>query len=247
VIDGTTLRPLPEVLVHVFRWDPRISGFRVTDKVRTDGWGTTHFPTRISDELEAVVVYVPGAWARARCFRPLAGQQMRLHIRIWSLKESVISYTWKQIDTLRAYAALTGFTSGEILKRNGMKTEKDLKVGKAISLPCWAASVWLEPGETLESMAKTFAYGGVKELVKANGAKSISDLEREGHVRLPDWNFFYARKDEALPKIDRLFGVPLGSSRTVGRVHHPDARVPFESETIAVPTKAFRKKNSKYF
>jgi hypothetical protein len=247
VIDGKTLRPLPEVLVQVSRWNPRIAGFRVTDKVRTDGWGATHFPTRISDELEAVVVRVPGSWARARCFRPLAGQQVRLHMPVWNLMESVISYTWKQGDKLRVLAALTGFASGEILKRNGLKTEQDLKVGKKISLPCWAASVWLEPGETLESIAKRFAYGSVMELVKANGGKSIIDLERDGHVLLPGWNFFYARTEKALPKIDKLFGVPVGSSRTVGRVFHPDAGVPFDSETIAVPTKSFRRKNAVYF
>jgi len=247
VLDGATLRPLPEAWIRVFRWDPRRGRFNVTDKVRTDGEGATHFPKRMSDELEAVVVQVPGCQARVHCFRPLAGQQVRLHIPVWRLKESVLPYTWREGSRLRDFAALTGYTSRDILKRNGLKAEREIKVDQEIVLPCWAGSLWLEQGESLERIAKTFAFGSVKELVKANGVRSAADVEGRGQVLLPGWHFFHARKGETLPKIDALFGVPAGCSRTVARVHRPDARVPFESEAIAVPTLAFVKKNAGNF
>lgn len=85
------------------------------------------------------------------------------------------------------------------------------------------------------------------ELVKANGARSVADVKGSGQVLLPGWHFFYARKGETLAKIDALFGVPTGCSRTVARVHRPDARVPYETEAIAVPTLAFVKKNAGNF
>lgn len=253
VVDGLTLRPLPEALVRVFRWDPKLptpygtGGFRQTDRTRTDGWGAVRAPGRVAGQIEAVAASVPGAWTRARCFRPLPGQQVRLQVRAWPLQETAVPYTWRPTDNLRAVAALTGLSSGAALKRMGLARESDLKAGMRVKLPGWTACVWLEPGETLAQLAKCFAYGSVKALVKANGAADTAELEAAGKVLLPGWNFFYARKGDTLPEIDKLFGVPQGSSRLVGKVYRPDARLPLESEVIAVPTTRFRKQNAKYF
>jgi hypothetical protein len=253
VVNGLTLKPMPEALVRVFRWDPRLrtpygtGGFRQSDRIRTDGWGAVRAPGRVAGEIEAVSASVPGAWTRARCFRPLPGQKVRIQVRAWPLQETAAPYTWRPADALRSVAALIGLSPSVVLKRLGVARESDLKAGLRVKLPCWTACVWLEPGETLAQLAKTFAYGSVEALVKANGAARAEELEAGGRVWLPGWNFFYARKGDALPEIDRQFGLPQGSSRPVGKVYRPDVRLPLESEVIAVPTRQFRKANAKYF
>jgi hypothetical protein len=253
VTNGVTLRPMPEVLVRVFRWDPRLrtpygtGGFRLTDRIRTDGWGAVRAPGRPADEIEAVSAGVPGAWTRARCFRPLPGQNVRMQVRAWPLLETSVAYTWRPADDLRSVAALTGLSPSVLLKRLGLARESDLKAGLRVKLPCWAACVWLEPGETLPQLAKTFAYGSVEALVKANGTGTAEELEAGGKVLLPGWNFFYARKGDALPEIDRQFELPRNSARLAGKVYRPEPRLPLEGEVIAVPAKSFRKANAKYF
>ncbi len=64
-------------------------------------------------------------------------------------------------------------------------------------------------------------------------------------IILPGWHFFYARGGESLEEFDAMFGLPSGCSRTVGRVHHPDARLPLACETVAVPTLGFVKQYGK--
>ena len=110
-----------------------------------------------------------------------------------------------------------------------------------ISLPCYAATYRMEPGDTFEWLAEAFAYSGVEELARLNGLDDPSQLDGGVDISLPGWHFFYARPGDALERIDEMFGLPPGWSRTVGRVHHPDPRLPYESETIAMPTEGFVK------
>jgi|LGVE01.1.fsa_nt_gb hypothetical protein len=99
----------------------------------------------------------------------------------------------------------------------------------------------MEPGDTPEWLAKAFAYPGMEELAKLNGLIDPSKLHSGMKIWLPGWYFFYARRGDTLEHIDELFGLPKGSSRTVGKVHHPDPSRFHECETIAVPSKMFVK------
>jgi len=247
VINGETMEPMPEVVLNLFRWDPGLTtpygngGFQQIEQHYTDSDGAIHAPNRPSDELEAVALHLPGWRAVARCFRPLPGQRVRFHMSAWQLREDVVAYTWRSNDTLAGMALLTGFKPEDILQCNRLIDPISLKAGMPISLPCYAVSYRMEPGDTIEWLAKAFAYSSIEELAKFNGLLDPSELEGGADILLPGWHFFYARSGESLEQIDKMFGLPLGSSRTVGRVHHPDLRLPYESETIAVPTEEFVK------
>jgi hypothetical protein len=252
VINGETMEPMPEVTLKLFRWDPGLTtpygsgGFRLVEQRRTDVNGALHAPGRPSDELEAVVVHLPGWRAVARCFRPLPGQRVRFHIRAWKQSEGVIPYTWKASDTLAGMAPLTSYTAGDILQCNMLADPADLMAGMRIGLPCYEARYRLEPRDTLEWLAEAFAYSGIEELANLNGVGDPSELYDGRDIRLPGWYFLYARHGDSLEQIDEIFGLPLGWSPTVGRVHHPDPRLPYESETIAVPGEGFVSAHSKH-
>lgn len=245
VINGETMEPMPEMRLNLFRWDPKVStpygkeGFRLVEQRYTDGHGTIRDSNRPSDELEAVTLHNPGWRAVTRCFRPLPGQRVRFHMRAWRLKEDVVPYTWKANDTLECMALLTGYTAEDILQCNKLADPAALRAGMHISLPCYAATYRMEPGDTFEWLAEAFGYPDVKELAKLNGLGDPSQLNGGMDIQLPGWHFFYARRGDTLEQIDEMFDLPLGCSRTVGRVHHPDPRLPYESESIAVPTEGF--------
>jgi hypothetical protein len=244
VIDGQTLEPIPEAMLNLFRWHPKKELMYLVERQYTDGHGAIHDSNRPSGELEAVTLNLPGWRAVARCFRPLAGQRVRFHMRAWQLKEDAVPYVWKKGDTLEDVALLTGHGPHVILDRNGLADASALTPGTRIKLPCFAAMYWLEPGDTLEWLAEAFGYSGIKELAEL-GKLDLDQFDGGEAVLLPGWHFFYARPDDSLDRIDKMFEVPRGSSRTVGRVHHPDPRLPYESETIAVPTKKFVKTRPK--
>ena len=68
-------------------------------------------------------------------------------------------------------------------------------------------------------------YGrDAKGLAEANGLRDVADLDGGAGIRLPDWNFYYAQEDDTLDEFDATFGLPKGSSTTVGRAFHPDLR-----------------------
>jgi hypothetical protein len=165
---------------------------------------------------------------------------------LWRLVESEVPYTWKRGDTLKSIAALTGFSTAKLLQKNGMKSTEEMPQGKKILLPCYAASVWLEPGLTLDTIAQRFAYT-LKELIAANGVRTAEELEAQGQVRLTGWNLFYARKGDTLSSLGKLFGLPKGSSRTMNKVYQREPEATFEFEAVAVPTEEFRAKNAKRF
>ena len=247
VIDGENGEPMPEVTLKLLLWDDGVvtpfgkGGVKLAEKRSTSADGDIRISGRPSDERDAVVLDLPGWRALARCYRPLPGQQVKFHMFAWRLKEASRAHKWDTGDSLAKMAVLTGFAPQEILKRNGLTSEWDLKEGMLIHLPCYEASYRLEYGDTVKWLAETFAYGSAEELAKLNGIFDPSGLEDLDQIKLPGWNYFYARPDDTLEQIDAVFGLTPGSSRTVGRVHHPDPRIPYESETIAVPTEEFVK------
>jgi len=251
VVNGEDLKPVPEVMLNLFHWDAKLAtpygkgGFGLVEQRHTDGHGSIHAPHRPSGELEAVTLYRPGWRAVARCVRPLPGQRVQFHMRVWRLKEDAVPYTWRTVDTLENMASLAGCLPEDILKRNRLGDPKALRKGMHISLPCYAAAYRMEPGDTFEWLAESFSYSSVEELAKLNGLGAPSELDGGADILLPGWHFFYARRGDTLEQIDKMFGLPLGWSRTVGRVHHPDPRLPYESETIAVPTDGFVKAHRK--
>jgi LysM repeat protein len=247
VVDGETMQPIPEAKVNFYRWDAKIrtsqgkGGFQLVDQNYTNGQGAIHFPGRPSDELEAVTLDSPGWRAVSRCFRPLSGQRVRFHLRARKLEKDALRYTWKEGDNLVSLAVLTGRTPEELLQYNKLNQPSDLYPGMTIRLPCYLAAYHMEPGDTFEWLAKAFAYINVKELATLNGLEDPAELDGGMGIKLPGWYFFYAQHGLSLDRVDQMFELPTGSSRTVGRVHHPDRRLPYGAETIAVPTKAFVK------
>jgi hypothetical protein len=91
VIDGIDMEPLSKVMVDIFHWDPKLEtqygkgGFRLDEHKYTDKNGCIQIPNRPSGELEAYVVRKQGNRAVVRCLRPLPGQNVRLHMRVWPM------------------------------------------------------------------------------------------------------------------------------------------------------------------
>lgn len=242
VINAETLEPMPEVTLNLFRWD-RKARFDLVEQLYTNADGTIHDPKRPSDELEAVTLQFPGWCAVPYCYRPLSGQHKRIQVRAWKLKEDSVKYVWRETDSLKNVALLTGHAENDILSHNKLSSSADLKPGLWIKLPCYAAAYRMDPGDTFKWLAKAFAYSGIDELAEHNKIKDPSHLAGGVDIQLPGWNFFYARGGDSLEQIDKMFGLPPGWSRTIGRVHHPDPNILYESEIIAIPTKEFVNKH----
>ena len=251
VIDGTTQEPMPEVILNVLRWDSGLTtphgtgGMKLMEQRYTDSDGAVYSSLRPSGELEALNLQLPGWRALARCFRALPGQEVNLYLRAWPLKKDIVRYTWSANDSLGDMASLTGYAPKDILDANGLNDATALNAGVRIDLPCYAATYRIEQGDSFEWLADAFGYLGVEELAKLNGVGNPSYLDAGRDVQLPGWHFLYARPGDSLERIDEMFGLPLGSSRLVGRVHHPDARLPYASETIAIPTTDFLRSRPK--
>ncbi|MEO5881093.1 MAG: hypothetical protein ABIQ06_01645 [Caldimonas sp.] len=236
VVDGGTNRPLGKREVQVLRWNARAASLQPDVRLRTDGSGWTRPTQRASDELEACVVTLPGYRVAARCFRPLAGQKLRLHLRAWPLPAAMTPYRWRKGDDLKRIAELCGHPPETLLALNQLESARGFKTGLRVILPCWAASYRLETWDTWEAVAASFGYKNAKGLAKALGVRSLAAMTE---ATLPDWSFFVAREGDRLTAIDAMFGLPKGSARIVGRVHHPDPDRPFAGETLAIPTPRF--------
>lgn len=245
VIDGASLQPVPEAMVDILHWDAKAKtpygngGFRLDDRQYTDGSGCIQVQNRPSGELEAYVVRRPRWRAVVRCLRPLAGQKVRLHVRVWPLIEDTLRYTWQAGDTLDGMAQFTGHSVEEILHMNRFKEASELKSGMRIVLPCYAGTYRMEQWDTFDWVGKTFGYRNAKGLAEVNGFRDAASLDGGMNIKLPDWRFFYAREKDSLETIDAMFGLPKGSTITVGRAYHPDPRLPYTGETVAVPTPRF--------
>jgi len=245
VIDGCTLEPLPEVMVDIWHWDPKFptpygtGGFRLDDRRYTDGAGSIDLAGRPSGELEAFTVRLAGRRVVARCMRPLAGQKVRLHMRTWPLTGDSLRFVWPAGTKLDGMARLTGHSAEDILHLNQFQSPSELKPGMQIALPCFAATYRMEQWDDFDWLGEAFKYRDAKGLAAANGLRDVASLDGGVDIKLPDWRFFYAGEGDTLEGIDALLGLPKGSTITVGRVYHPEPRLPFPGETVAVPTARF--------
>lgn len=251
VIDGSTLEPLPEVMVDILHWDPKAStpygtgGFRLDDRIYTDGRGCIQIPKRPSGELEAYVVRKPGSRSVVRCLRPLAGQNVRLHIRVWPMKRDTIRIAWPRGGKPDLVARRSGVSVTDILELNRLRDSSVLRPATRITLPCYVATYHTEPWDTLNRVGKAFGYRDAKGLAEANGLKDVADLDGGSGIRLPDWNFYYAQENDTLDDFDAIFGLPKGSSITVGRAFHPNPQLPYAGEIVAVPMPFFAERMEK--
>ena len=246
IIDAVSLRPIPEVKVNIWHWDPKIltrsdiGDFRLDETKWTNSDGNVQVEDRPSGELEAYTGHQKGYRIDPSCKRPLAGEKVRIHIRAWPLQEDRVKYTWRSGDDIKSIAELSGHSIYQILRINKINDPSNLKPGRTIILPCYTASYRLEPWDTFDSVGKTFGYGDAQGLAEANGYKDPSWLDLSYDIKLPDWHFFYARKDDVLPMIDEMFDLPEGSTITIGRVFRPNPRRPYYGEILAVPLKRFK-------
>jgi hypothetical protein len=245
VIDGVNLKPIPEARVDIWHWDENTStpygtgGFRLDDSRYTDSAGTIYVQDRPSGELEAYSVRMPGWRVVARCLKPLAGQEVRLHMRAWPLKRDTFRYTQRVGDKPDDLVQLTGYPIDDILHMNRLNEASDLKPEMQFALPCYIATYRMEQWDTFDWVGKTFGYRDAEGLAEANGLEDVASLNSGTDIKLPDWRFFYAGDRDTLEAMDARFNLPTGSSITVGRAYHPDPRVPFGGETVAVPTPQF--------
>lgn len=245
VINGITLQPLPEAMVDILHWSPKVStpygagGFRQDDRAYTDGNGCIHIPKRPSGELEAYIVRAQGSRSVVRCLRPLAGQNVRIHMRVWPMKRDTMKFTWPKGGKLQHMAGRSGASATDIQRLNRLKASSVLRPATRINLPYYVATYYAEPWDTLDWVGRTFGYFDAKGLAEANGLKDVADLDGGAGIRLPDWHFYCALENDTLDDFDAMFGLPKGSSITVGRAFHPDPRIPYPGETVAVPTPLF--------
>lgn len=245
VIDGFTLRPLPEMIVDIFHWDPKMrnpygrGGFCLSDRRYTDGDGCIEIPDRPSGQLEAYVVRRAGSRAVVRCLRPLAGQNVRLHMRVWPMKQDTVRIKWPAGDHLDIVAQRTGQPIEEMLAFNRLKGSIEPKPGMNFNLPCYLATYHMEPWDTFDRVAHAFGYEDAEGLAEANGLRDPEDLNGLPEIKLPDWHFFYAQEHDTLEKFDEMLELPKGSTITVGRAFHPDPRLPYPGEVVAAPTPLF--------
>lgn len=151
VLDARQFKPLVETRVDVWHWDPQKEGpvglgaFVLDDQKWTDGHGSIQALGRRAGELEAVTAHLPCWRVTPRCFRPLAGQPVRITLRAWPMQPSKLDYVWQDQDTLEGLAALCGCDPHDLLKLNGLPDPSALKPGLPISLPCYAAALRPDP------------------------------------------------------------------------------------------------------
>jgi len=245
MLDGPTLKPLPKVPLDILRWDPKWptpygqGAFRFLEQRISNGKGDVRALARPSGELEAFAVRKPGCRAVVRCVRPLSGQKINLHMRVWPLSPDLLPYVWRKGDTLENIAELSGHPVQTILELNQLNSASQIKTGMRIVLPCYAAIYRMEPWDNFDSVARAFGYRNAAGLSKANGLPSDKALDSGADIRLPDWHYFYARENDTLERLDAMFGLPKGCSTTVGRTFHADQRLPYPGEVVAVPMPRF--------
>ena len=142
-------------------------------------------------------------------------------------------------------ALRTGHSVEDILQFNSLKSSSGPKPGMRINLPCYVAAYHPEPWDTLDWVGETFGYRDARGLAEVNGLKDVTDLDGGTEIKLPDWRFYYAQENDTLEKFDTMLGLPKESSITVGRVFHPDPRLPYAGETVAAPTPLFAERMKK--
>jgi hypothetical protein len=232
---------LPKTRVDVFRYDASLAtpygrgGFKLDVSRYTDRYGNLKAPGRPAGEVEAYLAKAPGYRAVARCARPLPGQLVRIHIRLWPLTRDLRPYVWRKEDTVAALSQLCGCTEQEFLDVNHLGAGVRILPGSRMILPCRSAVYRLEPWDRLEWVARNFGCKNVKELARLTRLDPSVMESGAADIRLPGWHFVYAREGDTLDSLDRQFGLPPGSAVTVGRCYHPWPRLPYVGEVVALP------------
>jgi hypothetical protein len=241
VFDGVTGRPKVKTPVDIFSWDPGIKtpygkGAMVRDTTLfTDRTGHIRVTERPAEELEAYGVRLTGYRSVVRCLRPLSGQKVHLHLRLWPLTRTLVPYVYKKDDTLESLAALCGNPATLILEVNQIKSAADLKTGARLILPCHVAAYRMESWDTLDSVARMFGYKNARQLAKVMGLKAVAEINPGNDIILPGWFFVNARATDTLDSLDKRFNMKAGSCKPIGKVYRPNKRTPYPGESIAVP------------
>ena len=241
ILDSGKMEPLAERRVDIWHWDPRMAGpagpgsFRLDDQRWTGGDGGIHAPGRPSGELEAVMAHMPGWRVTPRCYRPLAGQPVQLHLRAWPMQPSLIRYVWQKGDALADVAALCGHEPEELLQLNRLRDASALQPGMRISLPCYAGALRPDPWDTLQAIAERFRFDDRKALAGANGLRDLAAYDGTLDLQLPGWHFFHARPFDTLGSLDQLFNLPPGACVAVGRAFRPHPGLLYAGEVVGVP------------
>lgn len=162
---------------------------------------------------------------------------------IWHSSEK--REVWQKGDTFDGITQLTGHSIEELLSLNHLANESELRPGLSILLPCFAATYRMEQWDSFDWVGKSFGYRDAAGLAEVNGFRDVTSLDSGMNIKLPDWRFFYARENDTLESIDTVFGLPRGSTIVVGRAYHPDPRLPYAGETVAVPTPRFAERTKK--
>ena len=250
VMDGEAGAPIPEAKLNIFRWDegaqpPSGTGcMQLIDQLYTDGSGAVSSQQRPSGQVEAVVLNIPGWRAVVRSFRSFPAQNVNFYMTAWKMRENVIRYTLKSGDNLSDLAAYAGCTSESILIKNSLSDASLLVPGLQIDLPCFAGTYRLEEGDNFQWLAEAFAYKNVEELAMVNGWSDPVLSKEDQEIELTGWHFFHAKPGASLENLEKMFGLPVGWVRYVGRVYHPDDQMPMAPEIVAVPTMDFVKSHS---
>jgi len=156
-------------------------------------------------------------------------------MRSWPLRKDSVQIKWTKGMAMDLISGRSGTTINEILKLNRLSNLGSIRTGMHTKIPCFRAIYNLESWDTLEWVCQTFGYRTVKDLAMANGLKSASDLNIGDGIRLPDWFFLYAGENDSLDDFDSFFNLPKGSSITVGKAFHPNPKLPFAGEMVAIP------------
>jgi hypothetical protein len=241
VIDGLILEPLPEVRVNIWHWDAELferdpsRGFQLDDQVWTGGDGSFVQSKRPAEELEAVSAYLPGWRITPRCYRPLPGEPVRMHLRAWRMQPTKVRYAWKKRDRLEAMAFRCGLEVEEILQINGLEDPEVLNAGMTIHLPCYAGALWLDSWDTPQDIAKRFRFKDEEMLARINGLRDLGEYDSSLEMQLPGWYFFHAGINDTLETFDRIFGLPDGSCVPAGRTYRPSSGYLFIGEVVGIP------------
>jgi hypothetical protein len=239
--DASELKPLVEVRLDIWHWDPGMPGslgpgaFRLEDQKVTGVAGSIYAPGRPAGELEAVTAHLPGWRVTPRCFRPLAGQPVRITLEAWPMQKAEMHYVWQEESRLEDLAALCGHDPKELLRLSHLPEGMALQPGTRLRLPCYAGALHLDSWDTPQAVAERFHIDDLEALASANDLADLSEYDGSQPLQLPGWHFFHAGIFNTLQAFDRCFNLPPGSCVAVGRVFRPYPGLLYAGEVVGVP------------
>jgi hypothetical protein len=236
VLDAAKLQPMMEIPVNIWHWDPTGAGAFHLDVTRyTGGDGSIYAHGRPAGELEAVSAFRRGWRVTPRCYRPLPGQPVQITLRAWSMQASEMSYLYRKDSPLEDLAVLCGMKPPDLLRLSRLRNLRSLRPGMRLRLPCYSAELYLDPGDTPQSVAECFHFADPGVLAHANGLKDLSDYDGSRPLQLPGWHFFHTGPFHRLEEFDRCFDLAPGSCVAVGQAFRPHPTGLYDGEVVGVP------------